>query len=282
MQALSSYNPDKHSVIQPTLQALEEQYKLQGLTAGSYFSQRGLFARFVWPDWPEEISKKLAEKVATFHTQHHLLPIEKGSEDWNAVFRSWRSDGPSVSAIAEAFRNHFGKRLLWVESERDNRGRIAGRCMVERLGEITLHLFWRDSSAIPLGTVTDSDREAFQSSVKKIFEWAQQRIRPVLDALHDRLKDLYGDRFRELYVFGSYARPDAGIELPIDSDLDVAVILSDFDSAYKEIERIGQVTSDLSLEHGLVISLIPVRQADYEEGRTSFTRVISEYAIRVK
>ncbi len=104
----------------------------------------------------------------------------------------------------------------------------------------------------------------------------------MLDALHDRLKALYGERFRGLYVFGSYARPDAGIELPADSDLDVALVLSCFESAYKEIDRFSQITADLSLEHNLVISLIPVREADFREGQTNFTRVISEDAIPVK
>ncbi len=96
------------------------------------------------------------------------------------------------------------------------------------------------------------------------------------------MEELYGDRFRGLYVFGSYARPDAGIELPEDSDLDVALILSEVESAYKEIDRFGQIVSDLSLEHGLVISLVPVREADFREGRTNFTRVISSYAIPVE
>ena len=108
-----------------------------------------------------------------------------------------------------------------------------------------------------------------------------ERVRTVLDALHDRLRKLYGERFRGLYVFGSYARPDAGIELSEDSDLDVALLLSDFENPYDEIKRFGNITYDLSLEHALAISVIPIRESDYLEGRTNFTRVISEYAIPV-
>ena len=103
-----------------------------------------------------------------------------------------------------------------------------------------------------------------------------------LDTLNARLQPLYGERFKGLYVFGSYARPDAGIELSIDSDLDVALILSDFDSPFEERERYGDIVADLSLEHSLVISLVPLREADFREGHTNFTRVISAYAVPVE
>ena len=304
MQALSSYSRQKDAAIQPALHALED--RPSGLTADSYFSERGLFARFVWPDWPQDLSEKLAVKVRAFSSQHQLLPVDEGSDDWNGVFHGWHSDESSARAIASAFRKYFGQRLLWVESERDIRGRIAAECMVKglvqaepvapdspmhklmteslaRRGEkpISLQLFWKDSMAVPPGPMSDTDRELLQASTQETFAWAAQRVRPILDALHDKLKRLYGERFRDLYVFGSYARPDAGVELPEDSDLDVAVILSEFENAYDEIRRFGDIAADLSLEHGLVISVVPVREADYRERRTNFTRVISEYAIKV-
>jgi predicted nucleotidyltransferase len=115
--------------------------------------------------------------------------------------------------------------------------------------------------------------------VKEISRWAERRIRPVLESLHQRLKALYGERFRGLYVFGSYARPDAGIMLAEDSDLDVALLLSEFESPYSEIERFSEITADISLEHGLVISLVPIREDDFKAGKTNFIRVISEYAV---
>jgi uncharacterized protein len=282
MQALSSYNPDKYPMVGPALRALEN--REQGFTAASHFSRRGVFARFTWPDWPESLSRQIAGRVEQFHVDHReLQPVKGGSEDWTAVFRDCRTDPESVAVIAEAFSRYFGNdRVAWVGSERDARGRTGGRCKIEGLGEVALHLFWRDSSAVPFGVLVDSDREAFQQSVNEVFRWAQQRIKPVLDALHDRLRELYGERFQGLYVFGSYARPDAGIELGEDSDLDVALILSDFENGYDELKRFGHITSDLSLEHSLVISVVPIREADYKEGRTNFTRVISEYAIPVE
>ncbi len=304
MQALSSYNSDHHSQIQAALQAVNS--PTTGLTARSYFSERGTFAEFIWPDWPESLSKDLAGKVELLQrAQPQLHRVEPGSPDWEAVYRGWRTDRESAAVIATAFTKpeHFGSRLLWVESEKDQKGTIEGRCMIATLpeqpnrppsaferyigspdstGEVALHLSWRDSQAVPLFNLSQSDLAAFQSSAREVFDWARRRIQTVLDALYERLKKLYGDRFRGLYVFGSYARPDAGIELSEDSDLDVALLLSDFESVYAEIERFGHVTFELGFEHGLVISLVPVREADFKEGRTDFTRVISSYAVPVK
>jgi predicted nucleotidyltransferase len=260
-----------------------------------------MFVCFVWPDWPPALTSELGLRVDAFRAQHpELRSVEAGTPEWDAVFHGWHSDPESALAIAGAFTKHFGERVLWVESQEDTRGRIAAKLRIEGLGgttappetppplragwrvssgEVTLHLFWKDSMAVPAGPLSPADLGAFQASVREICQWAERRIRPVLDILHQRLKALYGDRFRGLYVFGSYARPDAGIELADDSDLDVALLLSEFESPYSEVERFSEITADISLEHGLVISLVPIRENDFKGGKTNFIRVISEYAI---
>src|SRR5271157_804618 len=305
MQALSSYNRQAHSVVGPALQALDD--PSQGLNAGSYFSQQGVFARFDWPDWPSSVAGAMAERVEELHHRYpDLIPIREGTSLWQAVFRGWRADPESATVIAQAFSKSFPSRVHWVESYRDTRGRITALCRVRDLVKIpplqpdsvmsrifhesaaarlmaacSLHLSWKDSTAVPPGALSAEDYEAFQASVQEVFNWASSRIQPILDALHDGLKALYGERFRGLYVFGSYARPDAGIELPEDSDLDVALLLSDFDNPYKEIERFASITSELSSKHGLLISVVPIRESDYKEGKNNFIRVISEEAIQV-
>jgi len=305
MQALSSCKSEKGSVLQACLRGLAD--PARGFSASSYFAPRGWFAKFVWPDWPPGLSDELAKKVRDFcQRRPELLPIREGTPEWNSVFHGWCSDRASAEAIAKAFHKNFQARLLWVESERNLRGRIAATVKInglvqqepfpgdhplsqiggsgglERLNEVPLQLSWKDSLAGPLHEpVSEADREALLLSAQEVFNWAAQRIWPVLNTLRDKLKELYGQHFQGLYVFGSYARPDAGVKLSEDSDLDVALLLSDFESASHEIHRFGQITSDLSLEYGLVISLVPVRGADFKEGRTNFARVISEYAIKV-
>ena len=240
-----------------------------------------------------------------FQSKHpELRPVQPGAHEWDAVFHGWRSDSDSASAIAEVFAKHFGNRVRWVEAEVDARGKTSAKALIEGLrvapqppqgafpallarpsissSEVTLDLYWKDSIVTPPGPLSLADLHPFLESVKEISHWAQRRIQPILDVLRERLKVLYGERFRGLYVFGSYARPDAGIELPASSDLDLALVLSNFENLYEERARFGDLVADLSLEHSLVISVVPIAEADFREGRTNFSRVISEYAVPVK
>jgi predicted nucleotidyltransferase len=278
-----------------------------GLSADTFTTAKGFFARFIWPDLPVGTSTKLGGLIGALHARHpelNLKPVEKNSPEWNSIFHGWSEDLESAGAIERVFSAHFPRRVSWVESERDRGGRIAAKLRIEGLGEttppppetppslragwraspgeVTLYLFWKDSMAIPPGPLSPADLGAFDASVREVSQWAERRIRPVLDTLHQRLQALYGGRFRGLYVFGSYARPDAGIELPESSDLDVALILSDFANLYEERARFGDLVADLSLEHSLVISVVPVSEADFREGRTNFSRTISEYAVPVQ
>jgi predicted nucleotidyltransferase len=304
MQYLSSYSVEKHADMARALASLRS--PADGLRADTFVTPKGFFARFVWPDRPAETSAKIGGLIAALHNQHselNLKPVERNSPEWNSVFHGWREDLESAGAIERVFSAHFPKRVLWVESEKDTRGRIAAKLRIEglgettppppgtppslragwraSLGEVSLDLFWKDSLALPPPNLSETDRRALEASVGEISRWAERRIRPILDTLQQKLKALYGDRFRGLYVFGSYARPDAGIELPESSDLDVALILSEFENRYEERARFGDIVADLSLEHSLVISVVPITEADFREGRTNFTRIISEYAIPV-
>jgi predicted nucleotidyltransferase len=305
MQALSSYSESKHADVARALASLRS--PAEGLSAEVFVTAKGFFARFIWPDLPTETSARLGGLIAALHAkhpEHGLKRLERDTPEWSSVFHGWSADLESAGAIERAFSAHFPNRVSWVESERDRGGRIAAKLRVKGLGEaappvpetppalqaawrcssgeVSLNLFWKDSMAIPPGPLSPSDLVAFQASVREISQWAERRIRPVLDTLHERLKALYGERFRGLYVFGSYARPDAGIELPESSDLDVALILSEFENLYEERARFGDLVADLSLEHSLVISVVPVSEADFRQGRTNFGRVISGYAVPVK
>jgi uncharacterized protein len=133
-----------------------------------------------------------------------------------------------------------------------------------------------------MGSLNLRCQDAFRRAAREVMDWAASRIQPILDALKAKAMEVYGARFRGLYVYGSYARADAGIKLPIDSDIDVALLLTDFEDGHEERSRVGDLVAKLSLDNDIVISLMPIREADYNEGRTNFTRVISEYAVSVK
>ena len=101
--------------------------------------------------------------------------------------------------------------------------------------------------------------------------------RQALARLASELRRLYGPRFRELRVFGSCARGEEHAE----SDIDTALALSDLTSVWGEITRSGEAVARVCLDHDLVISLIPIREADLAEGKTAFARSIQREGIPV-
>ena len=84
-------------------------------------------------------------------------------------------------------------------------------------------------------------------------------VEPILQQLKQRLQELYGERLKGLYLFGSHARGEASA----DSDIDVAVILDDFKSVGEEIRRWSKVRTELSLRHECVLALVPIRESDW-------------------
>jgi predicted nucleotidyltransferase len=283
MEALSKFDIAQYEVIEERLRALRDPEAF--LSADQAFSAKGPVIRFGWPDWPADLSLKLKCRIDDLHQKTPFLkPVQPDTEEWNSVIQGWQSDPESAKAIGEAFcaSDCFNGRVQWVFSKRDRRGKIAASCQVKDLRTITLDITWQGCLAIPSDSISAADRASLTTAVARLSRWAGRRINTILEELRVRLTALYGERFRGLYVFGSYARPDAGIDLGENSDLDVALILSDFDNLYDERKRFGDIVYDLSLERGLVISVVPIREADFREGQTNFIRVISSYAIPVR
>lgn len=91
------------------------------------------------------------------------------------------------------------------------------------------------------------------------------------------LRSLYGTRFKGLYVYGSYARGQARP----DSDLDLLLVLDDFEDVGEELRRTSLLTSRLSLKHGVPVTLLPVRAGDFEVRRTPLLMNVRREAIRL-
>jgi predicted nucleotidyltransferase len=94
-------------------------------------------------------------------------------------------------------------------------------------------------------------------------------IRDVVRALEEGLKKLYGDRFRGLLLYGSYARGDAREG----SDVDLLLLLDGPVDPVKEILRLQPVKWPLSLEADLVLSVMPVSFEAFQNPETTFLRL---------
>jgi len=75
----------------------------------------------------------------------------------------------------------------------------------------------------------------------------------VTDELRRNTQSLMGDKLRKIILYGSYARGDYKEY----SDLDIMVLADVSESEKKEYQhRIYDMTSDLGLEHDIIVSMI--------------------------
>ena len=84
-----------------------------------------------------------------------------------------------------------------------------------------------------------------------------------LQEVKQALIDLYGVRFNQLVLYGSYARGAATAA----SDVDLMVVLNDDVNPATEIERLNSTVSDICLRHDLLISTFPVSLVWFEQQR---------------
>lgn len=84
---------------------------------------------------------------------------------------------------------------------------------------------------------------------------AKQAIREFVQ----RVQSLYGERLRQVLVYGSWARNEATEE----SDIDLAVVLAGDVRPGREIDRMIDIITDINLEYGVLLSVYPVSEENY-------------------
>jgi predicted nucleotidyltransferase len=107
--------------------------------------------------------------------------------------------------------------------------------------------------------------------------WGTAPLREILERLKAGLEEIYGDRLKGVYLYGSRARGDARP----DSDVDVAVVLDDFESPYAARRMMSHLVADLCLESDLLLSAMPIREADWFSREKLFIRNAREDEVAV-
>lgn len=102
-------------------------------------------------------------------------------------------------------------------------------------------------------------------------------VQAALDALRTALQKLYGERLVHIVLYGSHARGEA----TPDSDVDVMVVLRGSVQPLRELRRMSAIATDLSLEHELLISLLPIAEATVEAEELPLLREIQTEGIVV-
>jgi len=94
------------------------------------------------------------------------------------------------------------------------------------------------------------------------------RIEAALGDLHRRFEGIYGERLARLILYGSRARGDASP----DADLDILVLLHGSVDPYEEIERCGEMTAEVSLDLGIVVSCVFMSEEEFNQRQGPFIR----------
>jgi len=102
-------------------------------------------------------------------------------------------------------------------------------------------------------------------------------LNDILQELKRGLEQIYGPRLIALYLYGSRARGDA----EEDSDIDVAMVLDDYETTASERARFSRFRAALCLKHGVAISITPVRASVWGAALGPFLRNVHKEGRRV-
>lgn len=100
-------------------------------------------------------------------------------------------------------------------------------------------------------------------------------LKELLIELKAGLQKIYGLSLKGLYLYGSYARGGQNWE----SDVDVLIVLDDFKSYCAEIDRTGQLGSELSLKYGVALSKVFMRESEWLHKQTPFLLNVREETV---
>ncbi len=102
-------------------------------------------------------------------------------------------------------------------------------------------------------------------------------VQTILTDLKSELQEIYGERLRGVYLYGSYARGDQGPE----SDLDILIVLDEITDYGGEIHGTGEVVSRLSLDLGISISRVFLSERRWRSSENAFVRHAAMDAVPV-
>lgn len=84
----------------------------------------------------------------------------------------------------------------------------------------------------------------------------------ILRKIAEAYRSVYGDELVSIFLYGSYARGD----YQSDSDIDVAAIVrGDRRSLQDRLRKVWDVSSDLELEYGTIVSPTVIPYEEYEK-----------------
>lgn len=87
-----------------------------------------------------------------------------------------------------------------------------------------------------------------------------RNIKIILEELQSELQNFYKTRFNKIILYGSYARGEA----TEDSDIDVVAVIEGIEDPMKELGKLSDIISQISLKYDTLISLYPISSEDFK------------------
>lgn len=87
------------------------------------------------------------------------------------------------------------------------------------------------------------------------------QIESILKEFREKTVKLYGQRLKNIILYGSYARGQA----TEDSDIDLAVILEGEVDPCREIDTMIDLITDINLDFETLLSVIPLAVTDFKQ-----------------
>ena len=104
-----------------------------------------------------------------------------------------------------------------------------------------------------------------------------ESTRDLLRELREALAEAYGERLREVYLYGSAARG----EMRRGSDLDVAVILDSLQNRWEELQKISSRRAEISLRYNVTVSLHFMTEENWRSGKSPLIENIRREGVAV-
>jgi predicted nucleotidyltransferase len=111
--------------------------------------------------------------------------------------------------------------------------------------------------------------------MKTQFPKQSHKLVALLQDFRKNLTKIYGQNLRELVLFGSYARGD----FHENSDIDILLVLENYNSPFAEINRISEIKYDFLLANNLIINIIPTNLENLEHSNKLLFKNIREEGI---
>lgn len=87
------------------------------------------------------------------------------------------------------------------------------------------------------------------------------KIKELLEEFKKEIEKLYGDRLKQIILYGSHARGDFTEE----SDIDLLIVLKGKVVPGKEIDRMIDIITEINLKYGVLTSVYPISEEDYKK-----------------